>query len=171
MVALSNPPWEPATGPRCEHRFPTSHYHQCRLWSVTTCELCDRAVRPATRLPSVRSTDSIAVHAHIQPRVIHVTLPAIHTSSRWPSVSYHACTCGLLVTVYRCPDVRAALHTSRIRLPFPHDMRQVLEGGPVHAHTMYSTSPIRVVATQHTTFMANEHTHRITHVLLSLIHI
>ena len=60
-------PWEPATGPRCEHRFPTSHYHQCRLWSVTTCELCDRAVRPATRLPSVRSTDSIAVHAHIQP--------------------------------------------------------------------------------------------------------
>ena len=60
-------PWETATGPRCEHRFPTSHYHQCRLWSVTTCELCDRAVRPATRPPSVRSTDSSAVHAHIQP--------------------------------------------------------------------------------------------------------
>ena len=58
-------PWERVTGPRCEHRFPTSHYHQCRSWSVTTCELCDRAVRPITRMPSVRSTDSIAVHAHI----------------------------------------------------------------------------------------------------------
>ena len=47
-------------------------------------------------------------------------------------------------------------------------MRQVLEGGPVHAHTMYSTSSIRVVAAQHTSFMANEHTHRITHVLTAV---
>ena len=44
-------------------------------------------------------------------------------------------------------------------------MRQVLEGGPVHAHTMYITSSSRVVAAHHTTFMVIDHTHHITHAL------
>ena len=57
-------PWERVTGPRCEHRFPTSHYHQCRSWSVTTCELCDRAVRPTT-----------ACHPFAQ----QIALPSMHT--------------------------------------------------------------------------------------------
>ena len=47
-------------------------------------------------------------------------------------------------------------------------MRQVLEGGPVHAHNMCITSSNRVVAAQHTTFIAIGHIHHITYAITTV---
>ena len=90
----------PIAAPRCEHRFPTSHYHQCRSVSVTTCELCDRAVRPATACrPFVYM---ITQHIHVwYTWVLCIASPSVHTPSRWPSVSYHTYMCNTVMILYR----------------------------------------------------------------------
>ena len=43
MLLLSQP--ARVTGPRCQHIMRGGH--QCWAWSVTTCDLCNRVVRPA----------------------------------------------------------------------------------------------------------------------------